>query len=198
MRRLRLISDDPNIDFFKPMRFWLAVSIARRAADARSLLPIRGLNYGVDFLGGTLILAEFPEHRDVGEYREALERARARRGGGDRGLGRLRRAGGADAARQRRRRPPTTQAEVVPKVQEALNAAFPGVQLPAGRQRRRQGLGRAGLDRRARRGPRAPRDHGLRLAALRVAVRARRRGLAPARRDRDGRGLLAAAARSST
>ena len=36
-------------------------------------MPLRGLNYGVDFLGGTLILAEFPEHRDIGEYREALD-----------------------------------------------------------------------------------------------------------------------------
>ena len=33
MRHLRLVPDDTNFDFFRPMRFWLAVSLARRARD---------------------------------------------------------------------------------------------------------------------------------------------------------------------
>ena len=61
----RLLADVPTFDFFKPLRFWLAVSILGVLLTV-VVLPIRGLNYGVDFLGGTLILAEFPEHRDVG------------------------------------------------------------------------------------------------------------------------------------
>ena len=65
----RFISETPNFDFFKPMKFWLAVSILGVVLTI-VILPIRGLNYGVDFLGGTLILAEFPEHRDIGEYRD--------------------------------------------------------------------------------------------------------------------------------
>ena len=50
MRRLRLIPDDTKFDFFRPMRFWLAVSLFGVLATC-VLLPIRGLNYGVDFLG---------------------------------------------------------------------------------------------------------------------------------------------------
>ena len=56
------------------------------------ILPIRGLNYGVDFLGGTLILAEFPEQRDVGDYRAVLSGLDLGEVGGDRGLRRLGRA----------------------------------------------------------------------------------------------------------
>jgi len=124
MRHLRLISDNPNIDFFKPMRFWLAIS-ALGVLLTLVLVPLRGLNYGVDFLGGTLILAEFSEHRDIGEYREALdslglgEVAVTEASGGSGGQVVLMRIGNsADSA--------STQAEVVPKVQEKLNATFPG------------------------------------------------------------------------
>ena len=67
----RMLSEVPSLDFFKPLRFWLAVSILG-VLFTLVILPIRGLNYGVDFLGGTLILAEFPESRDIGEYRAAL------------------------------------------------------------------------------------------------------------------------------
>ena len=75
----RLISEVPNFDFFKPMKFWLAVSILGVVLTI-IVVPIRGLNYGVDFLGGTLILAEFPETRDVGEYRAALSALDVRSG----------------------------------------------------------------------------------------------------------------------
>ena len=89
------------------------------------VLPIRGLNYGVDFLGGTLILAEFPEHRDIGDYRAVLDGldlgdvAVTEASGGSGGQVVLMRIGtsGDEAA---------GQSEVVPQVQAALDAAFPG------------------------------------------------------------------------
>jgi preprotein translocase SecF subunit len=124
MRRLRLISDNPNIDFFKPMRFWLAVSTLGVLLTLL-VLPLRGLNYGVDFLGGTLILAEFPQERDIGEYREVLnglgfgEAAVTEASGGSGGQVVLMRIGNTGEAAG-------TQAEVVPTVQAALDAAFPG------------------------------------------------------------------------
>lgn len=126
MRRLRLISDNPHIDFFRPMKFWLAVS-ALGVLMTIILVPVRGLNYGVDFLGGTLILAEFPEHRDVGDYRAALdglglgEAAVTEASGGSGGQVVLMRIGGA------RDQAADAQAQVVPVVQAKLNAEFPGV-----------------------------------------------------------------------
>ena len=192
MRRLRLIPDDTKFDFFRPMRFWLAVSLLGVLATF-VILPIRGLNYGVDFLGGTLILAEFPETRDIGEYREVLsglglgDVAVTEASGGSGGQVVLMRLGtaGDEAA---------GQTDAVASGAGGDRRRLSGRDLPAGRHRRRQGLGRAGADRRDRGAARAARDHGLRLAALRVAVRRRGGGLAAARRDRDRRRLLGAAA----
>jgi preprotein translocase SecF subunit len=124
--RLRLISDNPNIDFFRPMRFWLAVSLIG-VLGTLIVLPIRGLNYGVDFLGGTLILAEFPETRDIGEYRALLNGLElgdvsvTEASGGSGGQVVLMRVGsGGDEG--------SGHNEAVPAVQSALAGAFPGVE----------------------------------------------------------------------
>lgn len=122
---LRLIPDDITLDFFKPLRFWLAVSLLGVVATI-IILPIRGLNYGVDFLGGTLILAEFPEHRDVGAYREALTRLNlgeptvTEASGGSGGQVVLMRVGTPENL-------PADAPPVADQVQTALSAAFPGV-----------------------------------------------------------------------
>jgi preprotein translocase subunit SecF len=120
-----MLSEVPSFDFFKPMKFWLAVSILGVALTI-VILPIRGLNYGVDFLGGTLILAEFPEHRDVGEYRAALaaldvgEPTVTEASGGSGGQVILMRVGNPENAS-------VTAAPVADQVQAALDAEFPGV-----------------------------------------------------------------------
>jgi preprotein translocase subunit SecF len=122
--RLRLIPDKTNIDFFRGSRFWLAVSILGVVASL-VLVAVRGLNFGVDFQGGTLILAEVPGERGVAEYRELLEGlglgavAVTEASGGSGGeviLMRISEADGAEA----------NQSEVVDSVQAALDAAFPG------------------------------------------------------------------------
>ncbi len=121
----RMLSEVPNFDFFKPMKFWLAVSILGVVLTF-AVLPIRGLNYGVDFLGGTLILAEFPEHRDVGEYRAALsaldvgEPTVTEASGGSGGQVILMRVGNPENAT-------VTAAPIADQVQAALDAKFPGV-----------------------------------------------------------------------
>jgi preprotein translocase subunit SecF len=124
MRRLRLVPDDTKIDFFRPMRFWLAVS-ALGVLATLIILPLRGLNYGVDFLGGTLILAEFPEHRDIGDYRAVLsgldlgDVAVTEASGGSGGQVVLMRIGTAG-------REAAGQPDFIPRVQAAIDAAFPG------------------------------------------------------------------------
>jgi len=121
----RFLSETPSIDFFKPMRFWLAVSVLGVVLTV-IILPIRGLNFGVDFLGGTLILAEFPEHRDIGEYRAALselnlgEPTVTDASGGSGGQVVLMRVGNPEDAGE-------GAAPVADQVKAALDAAFPGV-----------------------------------------------------------------------
>jgi preprotein translocase subunit SecF len=69
--RLKLAPDNTKIDFFRwaPLTFGgsfvaMAVSIL--------LWAIMGLNYGIDFKGGTTIRTESTQAIDVGVYREAL------------------------------------------------------------------------------------------------------------------------------
>ena len=124
--RLRLIPDKTSFDFFRPMRFWLAVSIFGVLATL-AMLPFRGLNYGVDFRGGTLILAEVPEARDIAEYRALLgsldvgEVAVTEASGGSGGQVVLMRIGSAGAG-------DASDAAVIETVQAAFDAAYPGVQ----------------------------------------------------------------------
>ena len=65
-----------------------------------------GLNYGVDFRGGTIMMASTQEDVPVGDFRDAAERAQLRRGRRHRGLRRHRPgpAHDADAPRHHRRR----------------------------------------------------------------------------------------------
>ncbi len=71
MRHLRLIRDTTSIDFMRHTRLWLVISALGVLASI-GLLLTRGLNYGVDFQGGTLILAATPEPQDVADFRSAL------------------------------------------------------------------------------------------------------------------------------
>lgn len=69
--RLRLVPEKTNIDFFKVQ--WLTFGSSIVAVIA-SLLAVAflGLNFGVDFKGGTTIRTESTQALDVGVYREAL------------------------------------------------------------------------------------------------------------------------------
>jgi preprotein translocase SecF subunit len=71
MRRLRLVPDVTNIDFMRYTRFWLIVSLIG-VIGSIALIATRGLNLGVDFRGGTLIMAATPETQDVAAWRNVL------------------------------------------------------------------------------------------------------------------------------
>lgn len=125
--RLRLVPDVTNINFFRYMRFWLTVSILGVVISFGSL-AVRGLNYGVDFKGGTLIMAATPEAHDVGAFRSLLS-------GLD--VGEVQVTDASDTAGSGRNvvlmrigvtgDNPDSQRAVIDKVQGALNAAFPGI-----------------------------------------------------------------------
>lgn len=71
--RLRLVPDDTKINFFSrtAMRFWLGLSVLGIVASI-VLYFTMGLNYGVDFRGGTIATVQTREDVTVGEFREAL------------------------------------------------------------------------------------------------------------------------------
>jgi preprotein translocase SecF subunit len=123
--RLKLIPDGTHVDFFRFMRLCIIASTVGVLLSI-ALLPTRGLNFGVDFRGGSLILAEIPEPHPIGDYRALLEGldvgdvAVTEASGGDGGQVVLMRLGIAGDD-------PDAQAGVVSGVQDALTAAYPGI-----------------------------------------------------------------------
>ncbi|MGB2202104.1 MAG: protein translocase subunit SecF [Pseudooceanicola atlanticus] len=69
--RLRLVPQETKIDFFKSGRLALILSafmiVASLAAEG-----IIGLNFGIDFRGGTTIRTESTEPVDIGVYRDSI------------------------------------------------------------------------------------------------------------------------------
>lgn len=72
--RLRLVPEITRVDFFRLWKVWLGISGVLIVVAFASFL-IQGLNYGIDFRGGTTIRAESPQAVDVALYRDALARA---------------------------------------------------------------------------------------------------------------------------
>ena len=70
--RLRLVKQDTKYDFFSRSKLWMGISIILMVLSIGSFL-VQGLNYGIDFKGGTTIRTESTETIDVGAYRAAIE-----------------------------------------------------------------------------------------------------------------------------
>ncbi|WP_413871274.1 protein translocase subunit SecF [Albidovulum sp.] len=69
--RLKLVPDETHIDFFRWQ--WLTFGISALAMVASVLFVlVLGLNFGIDFKGGTSIRTESPNAFKVGDYRDAL------------------------------------------------------------------------------------------------------------------------------
>jgi preprotein translocase subunit SecF len=72
MRHLRLVPDDTNIDFFAIAKVTFGGSMLLVVISI--IAPfIWGLNFGIDFLGGTTIRTEAVHQVNVGAYRQALQ-----------------------------------------------------------------------------------------------------------------------------
>src|SRR6056297_1076297 len=71
-RTLRLVPEITNWDFFKRWRLSLGLSAVLIVIAGGSFL-FQGLNYGIDFRGGTTIRTEAPQPVDIGLYRDAMQ-----------------------------------------------------------------------------------------------------------------------------
>ena len=69
--RLKLVPTVTNWNFFSRAKLWLGISGFLMALAFVSFL-VQGLNYGIDFRGGTTIRTESAQPVDVGAYRDAI------------------------------------------------------------------------------------------------------------------------------
>jgi preprotein translocase subunit SecF len=70
--RLRLVPKDTNYDFFSRSKLWLGFSALLMVASVLSFLS-QGLNFGIDFRGGTTLRTDSVQPVDVAAYRGALQ-----------------------------------------------------------------------------------------------------------------------------
>ncbi|KGJ04169.1 protein translocase subunit secF [Paracoccus halophilus] len=69
--RLKLVPDETRIDFFRWQWLTFGISAAAMLLSVISVLVV-GLNFGIDFKGGTTIRTTSPTAFEVGDYRQAL------------------------------------------------------------------------------------------------------------------------------
>ena len=69
--RLKLVPDETHIDFFSIQWLTAGISIVLMIASLIITLTM-GLNFGIDFKGGTSIRTESPNAFNVADYREAM------------------------------------------------------------------------------------------------------------------------------
>ena len=69
--RLKLIPNETAINFFGKSNFFFGVSILAVFLSAITYLFL-GLNFGIDFKGGTSIRSESRVELDIAKYRQAL------------------------------------------------------------------------------------------------------------------------------
>jgi preprotein translocase subunit SecF len=125
MRLLKLVPDNTNIGFVR-LRFWAFGLTALLTVLAIGLVAARGLNLGVDFVGGLMIEAKFQQPPPLDTLREDIGRI----GVGDASLQQI----GAPNTVQIRLPAPASGDDsatnrVVNQVRSALQKDYPGVQF---------------------------------------------------------------------
>src|SRR5215210_1925154 len=127
MRLLKLVPDDTNIDFMKWRNLALVLSIVATVASL-VLVGVRGLNLGIDFVGGQVVRTTFAQPVDIEQLRGRVDTlgvgdASIQAFGDDRTYQiRLPRPDGPDAAAN----------QVVSQVRAFVEREYPGAQVAAG------------------------------------------------------------------
>ena len=127
MRLLKLVPDDTNIDFMRWRNLALILSIVVTVASL-VLVGVRGLNLGIDFVGGQVVRTTFAQPVDIEQLRGRV----AALGVGDASI----QAFGDDRTYQIRLPKPdgpdAAANQVVSKVRAFLAAEYPGANISAG------------------------------------------------------------------
>lgn len=126
MKLLKLVPDNTNIDFMKWRNIALVLSILASVASL-VLVGVRGLNLGVDFVGGQVIRTTFTQTVDV-------EQLRSRVDGLNLGESSIQEFGGPKSYQIRLPKPEGGESEAnaaATKVRTMLETQYPGARIDA-------------------------------------------------------------------
>ena len=127
MKLLKLVPDDTNIDFMRWRNIALILSILLTVASL-ALVAVRGLNLGIDFVGGQVVRVDFAKSVDIEDLRGKI---------GTLGVGEasITEFGNDKTYQVRLPRPEGPEAAsnaVVTKVRAFIPSAYPGATVSAG------------------------------------------------------------------
>ena len=127
MRLLKLVPDNTNIDFMRARTIALILSVLA-VVGSLTLLGFKGLNLGIDFVGGQMVRAEFAQSVEVDQLRDRVAAL-------DLGDAHIQEVG-SDRSYQIRLPtppgPPTAAAAAVTELREMLQTQYPGTRVDAG------------------------------------------------------------------
>lgn len=126
MKLLKLVPDNTNIDFMRWRNVALVLSIIATAASLM-LVGVRGLNLGVDFIGGQMIRATFTQPVNVERLRSDVDRLELGEAG-------IQQSGGPKTFQIRLPRPPGGEAasnRAASQVRAMLAQKYPGSRVDA-------------------------------------------------------------------
>jgi preprotein translocase subunit SecF len=126
MKLLKLVPDNTNIDFMKWRNLALVLSIIATIASL-ALVAVKGLNLGVDFVGGQMVRTTFTQPIDV-------EQLRSRVGSLNVGEASIQEFGGPRSYQIRLPRPDGGEAQanrVASQVRSMLEREYPGARVDA-------------------------------------------------------------------
>ena len=125
MRLLKLVPDNTNLGFVS-LRFWAFGLTALLTILATAMVLTRGLNLGVDFVGGLMIEAKFQQPPHLDQVRQKIDALHA-------GDALLQQFGGKDTVSIRLPLPKSTDEgasnQLIKQVTATLQQSYPGVTI---------------------------------------------------------------------
>ncbi|HET9355142.1 MAG TPA: protein translocase subunit SecF [Sphingomicrobium sp.] len=127
MRLLKLVPDNTNIDFMGVRNIALVLSILLTIA-ALAMVAVKGLNLGIDFVGGQVVRTEFQSQVDIEELRADV----AGLGLGDASIQEFGDSKTYQIRLPRPDGPDTAAAAAVTELRTMLESEYPGARVDAG------------------------------------------------------------------
>lgn len=127
MRLLKLVPDNTNIDFMRVRNPALILSILLTIA-ALTMVAVKGLNLGIDFVGGQVVRTEFQQPVDIEDLRAKVAEL-------EQGDASIQEVGSAKTYQIRLPRPEgpdTAAAAAVTELRTMLQREYPGARVDAG------------------------------------------------------------------